>query len=160
MGKRTAYIELNTTNQISTLHKKRVPKPCSYLGITIFPCVTVTSLSGILALNYECFVLDIGVLNTYTIKDFLKCDQRFIVCSLSRWKIEKTREKLEELFQLNNINTVHVTVLSNLMAEKEKFKFLNFSDCSFPIISFPYIPNPFQLEPVVFHLFYQILERK
>lgn len=157
MGKKTAYIELNTTNQISSLHKKRVQKTFSYLGITIFPCVTVTSLSGILALNYDYFVLDIGVLNAYTLKDFLNCDQRFLVCSFSKWKVRKTEEKLATLFQSNNIKAGHVTVLHNLMLKKEKSKFSSLSN---PIIFFPFIPNPFQLKPDVFHVFYQILERK
>lgn len=157
MGKKTAYIELNTSNQISSLHKRHVQKPFNYLGIGIFPCVTVTSLSEILALNYDYFVLDIGVLNAYTLKDFLKCDQRFLVCSLSKWKVQKTKEKLEKFFQYNNINTAHVTVLCNLVEES---KVLNFSNLSFPIISFPFIPNPFQLKPDVFHVFHQILERK
>lgn len=158
MGKKTAYIELNTSSQISSLHKRHVQKPFNYLGIGIFPCVTVTSLSEILALNYDYFVLDIGVLNAYTLKDFLKCDQRFLVCSLSKWKVQKTKEKLEKFFQYNNINTAHVTVLCNLVEEESKV--LNFSNLSFPIISFPFIPNPFQLKPDVFHVFHQILERK
>ena len=126
----------------------------------MFPCVTVTSLSEVLALNYDYFVLDMGVLNAYTLKDFLKCDQRFLVCSLSKWKVEKTKEKLENLFQLNNINTAHVTVLYNLMTEKENSKFFTFSNLSFPIIAFPFLPNPFQLKPEVFHAFHQILKNE
>ena len=126
----------------------------------MFPCVTVTSLSGILALNYDYFVLDIGVLNAYTLKSFLKCDQRFLVCSLAKWKMQKTKEKLENMFQSTHMMTGQMTVLHNMMPKKEKSKFFNFSDLSFPIISFPFIPNPFQLTPDVFHVFYQILKEK
>ena len=158
MGKRTAYIELNTTNQIGTLHKKSSHKQFSYFGITIFPCVSVTSLSEILRLNYDCFVLDIGVLNARTIKNFFDCERRFIVCSLSKWKSQKTLEKIENLFQQNQNYKANVTVLDNLSTEKSNS--LSTSNLSFPVISFPFIPDPFQLKPDVFHVFHQILERK
>ena len=126
----------------------------------MFPCVTVTSLSEIIALNYDYFILDMGVLNTYTIKEFIKCDQRFLVCSLIKWKREKTIEKLEQFFSSNHLTTVHVTVLDNLQMKTKIVHVLTSSNLSFPVISFPFISNPFQLKPIDFRAFHQILERK
>ena len=157
MGKKTAYIELNTTNQISFLHNRFTQKHFSYLGITFFPCVTVTSLSQILSLNFDYFVLDIGVINAHTEKIFFNSDTRFLVCSLSKWKVQKTREKLENLFQHNKNYMANVTVLNNLAIGKSHF--LSISDLSLRIIPFPFIPNPFHLKPDVFHVFHQFLER-
>lgn len=157
MGKKTAYIELNTTNQIHFLHKNMFQKHFSYFGITFFPCVTVTSLSKILDLNFDYFVLDFGVINTHTATCLLSCDQRFIVCSLVKWKMQKTEEKLKELIQHKNFQKVHMTILHNLSTEKSCF--FNFSNQSFRVVSFPFIPNPFHLKPNTFHVFHQILER-
>lgn len=157
LGKKTAYIELNTTNQIYSLNVCKKNKNFSYCGIDIFPCVSVTSLSEIIGLNYDFFVLDMGVLNTYTIKEFFKCESRFIVCSLSKWKLHINRERLEKLLHQTYTNQAQVTVLNNLSAEKSTFSIRSRLDM--PIISFPYIPNPFQLKPEMFYVFHQILER-
>ncbi len=132
-------------------------KNFSHYGIDIFPCITVTSLSEIICLNYDFFVLDMGVLNTYTMKEFYKCELRFIVCSLSKWKRHTTEERLEKLFHQTYMNQAQVTVLNNLSMEKSTFSIR--SKFTMPIISFPYIPNPFQLKPEVFYVFHQILER-
>lgn len=157
LGKKTAYVELNTTNQISFLRPHRNPNSFSYMGIDIYPCVTVTSLSEILSLNYDYFVLDMGVLNTYTLTEFLKCEQRFLVCSLCRWKAEKTTEKIEKLLYQANIHQVQVTVLDNLSARKTKSSIS--SAFSLPVITFPFISNPFQLKPEEFQAFSLLLER-
>lgn len=157
MGKKTAYIELNNTNQIGYLHNTFTQKNFSYLGITFFPCVTVTSLSEILSLKFDYFVLDIGVVNAHTEKTFFSCDTRFLVCSLSKWKAHKTKAKLENLFQQNKNYRANVTVLNNLAMKNYYFPAI--SHLSLCIISFPFIPNPFHLKPDVFHVFHQFLER-
>lgn len=158
LGKKTAYIELNTTNQIQSLSPKQNEKYFSYMGFDIFPSITVTSLWEILCLNYDYFVLDMGVLNTYTAKEFSKCEHRFLVCSLSKWKIHQTLEKVEKFCQQTYIPKEHVTVLNNLKMQKSTFAL--FSTLPVKVISFPFIPNPFQLKPDTFHVFHQILERK
>ena len=137
MGKKTAYIELNNTNQIGFLHNTFTQKNFSYLGITFFPCVTVTSLSAILSLKFDYFVLDIGIVNAHTEKSFFSCDKRFLVCSLSKWKAHKTKEKLEKLFQKNKNYMANVTVLNNLATENYHFSAI--SHLSLRIISFPFM---------------------
>jgi len=157
LGKKTAYIELNTTNQIYSLSPKQDDKPFSFMGFDIYPHTTVTSLWEILSLNYDYFILDMGVLNTYTAKEFSKCDQRFFVCSLCKWKKQETMQKFEKLCHQTYIPQEHVTVLNNL-AMKESI-ISPFPFASIKSIAFPFIPNPFQLKPDTFHVFHQILER-
>lgn len=128
------------------------------MGIDIYPCVTVTSLSEILSLHYDYFILDMGVLNTYTLTEFLKCEQRFLVCSLCKWKATQIQEKIAKLFHQTYIHQVQVTVLDNLTTKRSKTSI--FSELSLPVITFPFIPNPFQLKPEDFQAFYQLLERK
>lgn len=155
LGRKTAYIELNTTNQIYSLSHGRNKKSFSYLGIDFFPCVTVTSLSEILNKNYDYYILDMGVLNVYTAREFTKCDKQFLVCSLSKWKQQQTLEKLNQLFQQTCLYPGRVTILDNLQAKKSTF-FSKFENR----ISIPFIPNPFQIETNLFCVFHRILERK
>lgn len=149
---KTAYIELNATNQIRALTKNQGTKVFSYRGIDIFPNTSVTSLAEILGFDYRYFILDMGVLNTHTASEFLRCDKPFLVCSPSKWKLPHIKEKLEALF--SNINSQNrVTIIMNFR-ENESF----FS--SFPNmrqISFPYLQNPFHLTKRHFHVFTKFL---
>lgn len=158
LGKKTAYIEFNTTDQIRVLSThKNTKQSFSYYGIDLFSSVDVTSLSKILGFDYEYFVLDMGVLNAHNIKDFSKCDLRFIVCSLSKWKRQKTTDKIERFFQQIYTYPARVTLLDNLSEKKSGLSV--FPVFSLPTISFPYISNPFQLKPEDFRVFFQLLER-
>lgn len=155
LGKKTAYIELNVTNQIYALSKKKSGSFFSKSDIDFFPNTTVASLSKVLSLNYDYFILDMGVLNTCTAKEFSKCDKQFIVCSLCKWKEKQTQEKLENFFYHTKINQRHVTVLDNLNMKKSTYS--NFLLCFCKTISIPFIKNPFQLEPSLFSVFSNLL---
>lgn len=158
LGKRVAYLELNTTNQILSLSPKKDTSYFSYIGITMFPCTQVTSLSEILQKDYDYFVLDMGIINTYTACEFSKCDKQFIVGSLCPWKRKRTFEKIEHLFNTTYIHRESITVLGDIGKKESTFSF--FSHKRLRIYSFPYIKNPFQLEPKIFDAFYEILDGK
>lgn len=156
VGMKTAYIEFNTTNQISALCKTQGTQVFSYKGIDFFPRVSVTSLLEILNYDYQYFVIDMGVLNTYTIQEFLRCDKQFLVCSPGKWRQSQTKEKIETLFKNERLQN-HVTVILNLSKSKSTFSvFSNMGRC----VSFPFIENPFQIIPDNFHALYQILNEE
>ena len=140
---KTAYIELNTTNQICALSPKKGKPSFSYKGIVFFPNTTVTSLPEILHKDYRYFILDMGVLNTYTTTEFLRCNKQFLVCSPSKWRFAKIEEKIEKTFK-NQQEKNCIQLIMNL--DEEKTSFSVFFEPS-QQISFPYIPNPFHLEP-------------
>ena len=144
---KTAYIELNATNQISSLGKTRVANTFRYKGISFFPNASVTSLTEILRFDYQYFILDIGVINLHTLQEFLRCDKSFLICSPGKWRLDQTQEKIKNLFK-TQADQNQMTVIMNL-CEKE----------SHGQLSFPYLKNPFHLQPSNFHVFSQILER-
>ena len=152
-GMKTAYIEFNGTNQISSLNKNQGQKSFSYKGIDFFPNTTVTSLAEILHEDYSYFILDMGVLNTYTIQEFLRCDKPFLVCSQSKWRSTQLEKNLEKLFQ-NQTYPNQMTVIANL-SEKESSFSPFFPGCR--QVSFPYLTNPFQITPRHFRAISQIL---
>ena len=69
-----------------------------HMGIALFPNATPSSLSGILQMDFEYFILDMGVLNTYTAEAFSRCDKQYLVGSLNSWKRQKTLEKVKIQF--------------------------------------------------------------
>ena len=150
---KTAYIELNGTSQISSLSNKRGKPSFTYKGIVFYPNTSVTSLSEIFHMNYDVFILDMGVLNTYNINEFLRCDKPFLICSPSKWRYSQTKEKIEKTF--HHLSYQHCTVLVNL-CEKESTSIRFLNSCEH--LPFPYIANPFQLVTNCFHMIYRILK--
>lgn len=149
---KTAYIELNTTNQISALSNKTDKLSFRYKGIVFYPNTPVTTLAEILQKDYRYFILDIGVLNTYTTTDFLRCDRSFLVCSPSRWRTRQFEEKTQKLFQNQKQNCIEL-----IMNLKEESKFSDFSK-NYKVHCFPYFSNPFHLEPKHFCAISQLLK--
>lgn len=150
---KTAYIELNTSNQIRTICQKKEKPFFTYKGIVFYPNANVTSLSEILHKDYQCFILDMDVLNTYTTREFLRCDKPFLVCSPSKWRCSQSKDKIDTLFK--NMHYQHCKVIMNL-CEKESHPSYLLDACEH--IPFPFFPNPFQLEAKRFHAIYQILK--
>lgn len=151
-----AYLELNGSNHISCLKKHRDTKKFSHQGITFFPNVTITSLAEILSRDYPYFVLDMGIISTYTVQEFLRCDKPILVCSPRAWRYDQIKEKIDKIFK--NISYQNqMTVVLNLCEKESNFPIFC-KHCRHAL--FPYLPNPFQIEPKHFHAITEILERK
>lgn len=134
---KTAYIELNTTNQICSLSNDSL-EPFTYMGIHIFPSMKVTSLSMILNMNFDYFILDMGVLTNYTAVELSKCHKQFLVCNFCAWKKHMHIKKIDELLKNKILNKKCLTLLSIN-------KSTNQNSLSLPMHHFPFIENPFQL---------------
>lgn len=152
---RTAYIELNATNQICSLAPGTEKKQFSYMGITIFPCTAFTSLPELLRMNYDYFILDMGVLNIYSAKEFIKCEKQFLVCSLSKWRRNRTLEKLQELVDTTHMDRKSLHVLA--CGSKNESTLSIPKGPAFKMLSIPFIPNPFHLSSEFFSFFRKIL---
>lgn len=125
------------------------------MGIAIFPHQTFNSLPKILCMDFEYFVLDMGVLNTYSAKEFAKCEKQFLICSLSRWKRNLSVEKIKKLLNTCYIHQKNVTILGNC---KEKRSTLSISNKEpFKVIPIPFLPDPFQIDTEFFSFFREIL---
>lgn len=150
---KTAYIELNTTNQICSLSNGSLDS-FLYLGIHIYPSTKVTSLTTVLSMDFDYFILDMGVLTNYTAVELSKCHKQFLVCNFCQWKRNILEEKITDLFQKTNLNKKSVTLLKT-------FDNKSIGPNLFPlkVKSFPFITNPFQLPVDSFSDLNQLLER-
>jgi len=108
-------------------------------------------------MDFEYFVLDIGVLNAYTAEEFAKCDRQFLVCSLSRWKKTHTLERIDDFIKKNYIQGEYVTVLSYVDMKKSKLRISSKHTCGYQAI--PFLNNPFQLATHQLAFFDRLLER-
>lgn len=154
-GMRTAYIELNATNQIRSLSSDSGKTSFSYQGITIFPGATFTSLPDLLCMEYDYFILDMGVLNTYSVKEFLKCEKQFLVCSLSKWRKAQTIQKLEQLLLNFSFNQKVFRIIT--CSSKKESKLAVSNGLTFSVVPMPFLQNPFQLPLEFFSFFRKIL---
>lgn len=127
-----------------------------HMGIALFPNVTQSSLSDILQMDFEYFILDTGVLNTYTAETFSHCDKQYIIGSLNSWKRQKTLEKVKHFTNHNMLRRDKV-IFVRVSAEKES-TLLTHSNLFVKIVDAPYLPNPFHISFDSFG-FYEILLR-
>ena len=149
---KTAYLELNTTNQIRSLSNSSLDS-FSYKGIHIFPSMKVTSLNTILSMDFDYFILDMGVLTNYTAMELSKCHKQFLVCNFCEWKKNLHIQKIEDLLKNTNLNRRRLTLLRTFENKSTLSNLL-----SFDVKTFPFIPNPFQLPANLFSSLSQLLE--
>ena len=152
MGMKTAYVELNTTNQIKSLSKKTKLEHFIYSGIHMFPSTKLTSLNELLKRDFDCVILDMGVLTNYTAAEFAKCQKQFLVCNCCEWKREDSLEKIKNLFQSTILQKESVTILKTFENTSTWFSFSGLH-----LKTFPPINNPFQLPVTLFVDFTRIL---
>lgn len=152
LGMKTAYIELNTTNQIRSLSQKNVTNSFCYFGIHMYPSTKVTSLNEILNRDFDCFILDMGVLTSYTAMEFSKCHKQFLVCDFSPWKKHLSLSKLKDLFQNSSINRENIMLLKTFENKSTGLLDLKKNTQAFPLLT-----NPFHLSVTEFSDLTQLL---
>lgn len=146
---RTACVELNGTNEFNRLPHKQDGFSFTYKNIDFYPCAVMSTLTNIFNMKYERIIIDFGLLNVNTLKEFRRCDSKLVICPHGLWK-NNSLEKLFTIFSENNINVKKDFKLIMNLVEKNSF-----SDME----TFPYLENPFLLTSNNFELLEKITER-
>lgn len=155
---KTAYIELNPSDQISSLKNKDCRTRFSHYHIDFFPNSTLSSYNNILSGKHQYYVIDFGVLNINTLNDFMRCDIKFAICSLSPWKTTSLTKFLN-LFIDNNVNIEKDITLLGYPVESKPYN-KEISEMPQEIYCIPYLQNPFHITSGYFNFFEMILQRK
>ncbi len=152
-----AYVEYNATREISALSLgKNEKNHFPVKAIDLYPEVTSGSLPEILRNHYSYFILDMGVLNTNTYPEFLRCGYHFVIGSIAPWKLAEYDAFLKTFYSKKTISQESITFLGNLgIKENQKFFLHRFR---LPVHLVPFFPNPFQLTPEDWLFFKEILE--
>lgn len=116
-------------------------------GVDYYPSVPLSALSAFYNLDYRYVILDYGAAERERYQDFLRCDRKLIVGSLSPWKKDCYEEFLQayQPIQQHGGNTVYLALFGY------KADLLEFShQHHLSMRAVPFIANPFQLEKNLF----------
>jgi hypothetical protein len=150
-------MELNGSAEIISLSDDSEADSFSYIDIVCYPCAITEDLSRILTERYSYIILDLGVLTPDIVRDFYKCDVKFIIGSVSPWKSGRFYESLESLLYHTNVSQEHIVILGNLGTKENLRQFEHL--CRLPVCAIPVLPNPFQLTTANCTFFQEMLAK-
>lgn len=163
--KTCAYLELHARNEISQLvsethllssskslnHRKELNRVLrarfQIFGVDYYPAVTTDEIPALLNLDYDYLILDTGSLEDGMLSEFLRCDRKLILGSLSPWK----SWKYEAFFQkfTKNINLGKGFDYLVQMGIKNELAFFS-KKHHIKMQVVPFIKNPFHIEKELF----------
>ena len=110
-------------------------------GVGYYPQMEPTDMPGLLNSTYRYLMLDMGC-DESCWQEFLRCDLKYIVASLSPWRIRQAEYFMEQHKNDNSKNyfTALLTVTGNVY-EKKKFQ----RKYHVPVRTIPFIADPFRL---------------
>lgn len=153
---RTAYVELNGTHRILGLSSGSGDSKFSYKNIDFFPRAVIPTLIQVLNMDYERVIIDFGIINANTLKEFLRCDVRLAVCTHSKWNTGAS-ENIISFFKTNHITEgSEYKLLVNLVEKKKTISNRHFK---YPVVYFPFLEDPFLIGTSLFGTLEKISER-
>lgn len=155
--KSVAYIELNSTDEIYQINPRKERTKFKFMGIDFYPNCTLIELPNIMSMKYQYFIMDFGVLNSYTSKEFNRCQARFAICDYKEWKFDQIEAFLSnETIWTTSLKDTLIIMGKNISKQSCKL-FRN--EHGHNIMSIPTIPNPFQITSELFEFFEELLIR-
>lgn len=131
------------------------PLPCFKIhDVDYYPKVAGNKLPWLMNQGYSFLVLDMGNLGEADFEEFLRCDRKLVIGSLSPWKIEKYRNFFELYNGSVNLGEgFYYLVQMGLSKNIPEFtKTYHISMCGVPPI-----PNPFRLEKELFQFLQELV---
>ena len=110
-------------------------------GVGYYPQMELTDMPGLYNSAYRYLMLDMGC-DEGCWQEFLRCDLKYIVASLSPWRIRQAEYFMEQHKNDNSKNyfTALLTVTGNVY-EKKRFQ----RKYHVPVRTIPFIADPFRL---------------
>ena len=153
---RTAYLEVNSSREISLLNKQTdFSTPFRHQGIFYYPGLTTRSMAEIMNLRYKYYILDFGVPNEHTFPEFMRCDHRIVVTNVSIWKSAEL-ERFAKQMQKNNIswNTVKIIGRDGTKSDYARLH----ADFGVQAEPMPVLKDPFHITSGCFRFFEEIMK--
>lgn len=136
----TALVELSGNHELEELKKERDSSLLRPGREHYFVNATCERMAEIINCGYETYILDLGS-EFYRIKEeFLRCDKKIIIVSLSSWK----RKELKHFMSYTYAEAgEEVTFLAQFGKKKDRKDFQR--TYRLPVYAFPYMEDPFHL---------------
>lgn len=142
LGKKTAVIELSGCHELRSMVKKEGDKQQRILGIHYFTDICVGKIPEIMNSRYEAYVLDLGADYALAREEFLRCDRKIVIGSISPWKVFQYEHFLENVIASENYELWEFLVLFANLLDKKKIQ----KRYGMHMLSVPWIENPFYLK--------------
>lgn len=164
LRKKTACLELHPRNEISQLNGGKSPasrdgsdmaRPhFTFHGTDYYSCVNGSEIPALLNSGYDYLILDLGCLAEADRSEFLRCDCKLVLGSLSPWKVQHYRE-----FFLHFRHTLNLGEgFCYLVQTGDQGDISGFSrEQKIAMLSIPFINNPFRIKKELFCFFDELL---
>ena len=142
LGKKTAVIELSGQQELKDLIKKEGGKKQKLLGVSYYTDGCGTNVPDIMNSTYEAVILDLGADYMAAREEFLRCDRKIVVGSISPWKVIAYERFLNHITATENYEAWEFLVLFANMLDKKTIQ----KRYGMHLLSIPWIENPFYLK--------------
>jgi hypothetical protein len=146
LGKKTALIEMGQQYALSGLAPMGVGEGFAVGDVHYFPHVEFHKMGHIMNQNYQYLILDLGKDSNEARAEWLRCDGKIIVGSLSPWRKNVFYDVTKRIVHTLG-DTGKCTFLSLFGDRVDNKKYSR--AMRVPIKSIPYIADPFQPEKEV-----------
>ena len=140
---KTALVELSGHHEIEGIEEYHRSKCFRPVKAHYYVNTRCDDMPGIINSGYEQYIVDAG--NDYyrVRQEFLRCNQKIIVASLSPWKRRELEDFMSDMYRRKELEE-GVVFLSLYGKKKDKIEF--HKRYHIPIFSYPYIEDPFYLK--------------
>lgn len=97
IGRKTAVLELSGRNELQEFIRKEGNTENELLGVKYFFENEASQVPDLYNLEYEAYVLDLGTDYKTAREEFLRCDTKIVIGSISPWKASKYEYFMEQI---------------------------------------------------------------
>lgn len=129
---------------------------CFHLdGVSYYPHTELQQIPEVMNDPYQFLILDLGCDVGSVWQEFLRCDKKFMVGSLSPWRISRVENNISRLYSfiLNKKLSCCFITLSDSSYEKKRIQ----NTYHVPVRTMPFIADPFWLVKDQLSFFQQLL---
>ncbi len=141
LGKKTAVIELSGREDLKSMIRKEGRGKQKILDVRYFTDICVGKIPEIMNSGYEVFLLDLGGDYKAAREEFLRCDRKIVIGSISPWRSFAYEKFIENAIASENCKLWEFLVLSANILDKKKIQ----KRYGMHLLSVPWIENPFYL---------------
>lgn len=161
LGKKTAYIECYPQDELRYLEEaysskgKATPRDqeFSLYGVDYYKSMHERKIAEVIGYEYDSIILDLGTDLKKVENEFIRCDKKIVISSLTIWKVRKLENFLERTEELREkqelIYGIPFSTGKNARRISKKYKI--------PAFSIPYEPNPFVISADTIKMFQKII---
>lgn len=142
LGKKTAVIEMSGQNDLKGMLQKECKGKQKLLNVHYFTDICVGKIPEIMNSGYEVFVLDLGGDYAAAREEFLRCDRKIVIGSISPWRICAYEHFIENTIASENYELWEFLVLFANLLDKKRIQ----KRYGMHMMSIPCIENPFCLK--------------